>query len=135
MIVPGPGPRRSWNTTAGPALSIPVGNLQHFEGDSFDQDVLGSSVPVLVDFYADWCGPCRAMAPAVELIADELAGQVKVGKLDVDASQDIAMRYGVMGIPTLGLFRDGQLVDRMVGYPGGAAPIRAWIARTVNAAV
>ncbi|HEY1456550.1 MAG TPA: thioredoxin [Candidatus Dormibacteraeota bacterium] len=104
-----------------------MNTLQHFDGPTFEADVLKASEPVVVDFYADWCGPCRMMTPAVEKLADELAGKVKIGKLDVDANQDIAIRYGVMGIPTLGLFRDGKLVDRMVGYPGGPAPIRAWI--------
>jgi len=109
-----------------------MNNLKHFEGETFEADVLKSPVPVLVDFYADWCPPCRAMTPAVEQLATELAGKVSIGKLDVDANQDIAIRYGVMGIPTLGLFRDGKLVDRMVGYPGGAAPIRAWIEKNVS---
>jgi thioredoxin 1 len=67
------------------------------------------------------------MTPVVEQLAAEYAGKVTIGKLDVDLNQDIAIRYGVMGIPTLGLFRDGKLVDRLVGYPGGAAPIKAWI--------
>ena len=112
-----------------------MSTLKHFDGPTFDADVLESGLPVLVDFYADWCGPCRAMAPVVEQLAGELGGKVVVGKLDVDNNQEIAIRYGVMGIPTLGLFRDGKLVDRLVGYPGGAAPIRAWIAKNVPAEV
>jgi thioredoxin 1 len=111
-----------------------MNNLKHFEGETFEADVLQSAVPVIVDFYADWCPPCRAMTPAVEQLATELAGKVSIGKLDVDVNQDIAIRYGVMGIPTLGLFRDGKLVDRMVGFPGGAAPIRTWIEKNVSAA-
>ena len=111
-----------------------MNNLKHFEGPTFEADVLQSPVPVVVDFYADWCGPCRAMAPAVEQMATEFAGKVSVGKLDVDVNQEIAIRYGVTGIPTLGLFRGGKLVDRMVGYPGGAAPIKAWIEKNVSAA-
>jgi thioredoxin 1 len=112
-----------------------MSTLKHFDGPTFEADVLESGLPVLVDFYADWCGPCRAMAPVVEQLAGEFDGKVVVGKLDVDSNQEIAIRYGVMGIPTLGLFRDGKLVDRLVGYPGGAAPIRAWIAKNVPAEV
>ncbi len=112
-----------------------MNNLKHFDGPTFEADVLSSKEPVVVDFYADWCGPCHAMAPAVEQLAGEYAGRVTVGKLDVDVNQEIAIRYGVMGIPTLGLFREGKLVDRMVGYPGGKAPIKAWIDRNVAAAV
>jgi thioredoxin 1 len=107
-------------------------NLMHFDGPTFEADVLKAAEPVVVDFYADWCGPCRMMEPAVESLADEFAGKVKIGKLDVDSNQEIAIRYGVMGIPTLGLFMDGKLVDRLVGYPGGAAPIRAWIEKSAN---
>jgi len=110
-----------------------MSNLKHFDGPTFESDVLQSGLPVLVDFYADWCGPCRAMAPAVEQLATELDGKVVVGKLDVDVNQELAIRYGVMGIPTLGLFRDGKLVDRLVGYPGGPSPIRAWIEKNVPA--
>ena len=102
-------------------------NMKHFDGPTFEADVLKASEPVVVDFYADWCGPCRMMTPVVEQLAGEYAGKVTIGKLDVDVNQDIAIRYGVMGIPTLGLFRDGKLVDRLVGYPGGPAPIREWI--------
>jgi thioredoxin 1 len=110
-------------------------NIKHFDGPSFEADVLNASEPVVVDFYADWCGPCRMMTPVVEQLAGEYAGKVKIGKLDVDVNQDIAIRYGVMGIPTLGLFRDGKLVDRLVGYPGGAAPIKAWIEKNAPSAV
>ena len=101
--------------------------MKHFDGPNFEADVLNASEPVVVDFYADWCGPCRMMTPVVEQLAGEYAGKVTIGKLDVDVNQDIAIRYGVMGIPTLGLFQDGKLVDRLVGYPGGAGPIKAWI--------
>jgi thioredoxin 1 len=102
-------------------------NLNHFDGPTFEADVLNASEPVVVDFYADWCPPCKMMEPFVEQLADEYAGKVKIGKLDTDANPDIAMRYSVSGIPTLGFFQGGKLVDRMVGYPGGAAPIRDWI--------
>jgi thioredoxin 1 len=102
-------------------------SMKHFDGPTFEADVLQAGEPVVVDFYADWCAPCRMMTPVVEQLAVEYAGKVTIGKLDVDANQEIAIRYGVMGIPTLGLFRDGKLVDRLVGYPGGAAPIRTWI--------
>jgi thioredoxin 1 len=107
-------------------------NMKHFDGPTFEADVLKASEPVVVDFYADWCGPCRMMTPVVEQLAGEYAGKVTIGKLDVDVNQDIAIRYGVMGIPTLGMFRDGKLVDRLVGYPGGAGPIRAWIDQNAN---
>jgi thioredoxin len=110
-----------------------MNNIQHFDGPTFEADVINAAEPVVVDFYADWCAPCRAMTPAVEQLAAEFAGKVKIGKLDVDANQDLAIRYGVMGIPTLGMFRGGKLVDRLVGYPGGAAPIKAWINKHAGA--
>jgi thioredoxin 1 len=111
-----------------------MNNMKHFDGPTFEADVLNAKEPVVVDFYADWCGPCRMMTPVVEQLAGEYAGKVTIGKLDVDINQEIAIRYGVMGIPTLGLFRGGTLVDRLVGYPGGAAPIKAWIERNANGA-
>jgi thioredoxin 1 len=107
-------------------------NMKHFDGPNFEADVLNASEPVVVDFYADWCGPCRMMTPAVEQLAVEYAGKVTIGKLDVDVNQDIAIRYGVMGIPTLGMFRGGKLVDRLVGYPGGPGPIREWIEKNAG---
>ena len=109
-----------------------MNNMKHFDGPTFEADVLNSNVPVVVDFYADWCAPCRAMSPVVEQLADEFAGKLTVGKLDIDANQDLAIRYGVMGIPTLGLFRDGKLVDRLIGFPGGATPIRTWIEKNIT---
>ena len=122
------------NTAWPRRLVFSVNKLLHFDGSTFEADVLKSDEPVVVDFYADWCPPCRAMTPAVEQLAGELDGHVKIGKLDVDYNQELAIRYGVMGIPTLGLFKDGKLVDRLVGFPGGAAPIRDWIGKNVAVA-
>ena len=107
-------------------------NLQHFDGPTFEADVLQAQEPVVVDFTAVWCPPCQMMAPVVEKLADEFVGRVKIGKLDTDANPEIAIRYGVSGIPTLGLFREGKLVDRLVGFPGGAASVRAWIEKSAN---
>jgi thioredoxin 1 len=109
-------------------------NIQHFDGPTFDAEVLQAKEPVVVDFTAVWCPPCQMMAPVVERLAEEFAGKVKIGKLDTDANPEIAIRYGVSGIPTLGLFREGKLVDRLVGFPGGAGPVRAWIEKSANAA-
>lgn len=109
-------------------------NLKHLDGSTFEADVLSASLPVVVDFYADWCPPCRMMTPVLERLAVEYEGKVTIGKLDVDMDQDIAIKYGVMAMPTLGLFKDGKMVDRMVGYPGGGSPIREWIDKNVLAA-
>ena len=83
--------------------------------DNFEKEVLESKVPVLLDFWADWCGPCKMLAPTVSEIADEYEGKVKVCKLDVDQAMDIAMSYGVASIPTLILFKDGEIVKKSVG--------------------
>lgn len=83
---------------------------------TFEAEVLRSPTPVLVDFWAEWCGPCRLIAPIVEEFATEYDGRLKVAKVDVDDNQNLAMRYSIMSIPTLGVFRDGQMVDRIVGY-------------------
>ena len=90
-------------------------NLHHVTDGDFDQQILKSDVPALVDFWAAWCGPCRTVGPIVEELADEYKGKVKVAKLDVDSNKEVASKYGVRGIPTLMLFKDGQVVDQIVG--------------------
>jgi thioredoxin 1 len=83
---------------------------------NFDQDVLKSEQPVLVDFWAAWCGPCRAIAPIVDELAQHFQGKIKVGKMDVDRNSATPMRYKVTGIPTLLVFKGGQVVEQLVGY-------------------
>lgn len=85
---------------------------------TFDNEVLSSDVPVLVDFWAEWCGPCRMMEPTIDGIATDYQGRVKVGKLNVDENGGTAMRYNIRGIPTLLLFKGGQIVEQRVGAVG-----------------
>jgi len=92
--------------------------------DSFAEDVLASNTPVLVDFWATWCGPCRMVAPVLEEIANEKAGALTVAKLDVDANPSTARDFQVVSIPTLILFKDGEPVKRIVGAKGKAALLR-----------
>ena len=86
-----------------------------FTTQNFESEVLNSDKPVLVDFYADWCGPCKMMAPVVEELAELYDGKAKVGKLNVDNNEEIAMKYGVMYIPTLLVIKNGQVEAKMVG--------------------
>jgi len=86
-----------------------------FTDASFEAEVLKSDKPVLVDFWAEWCGPCKALAPVIDELATSYSGKVKVGKLDTDANAQSAVRYGVSSIPTVLIFNKGELVERMVG--------------------
>ena len=93
-----------------------MSTLQHIEEDTFQKEVLESTLPVLVDFTAVWCGPCKMLDPVVSALAEEWEGRVKVVKLDVDNNQSVAMKYQVMGVPTLILFKDGEIQERLTGY-------------------
>jgi thioredoxin 1 len=86
-----------------------------FTDSNFDSDVLKAATPVLVDFWAEWCGPCRALGPTIDAVAGDYFGKVSVGKLNVDENPTVTMRYMVRGIPTMILFKGGQIVDQVVG--------------------
>ena len=88
----------------------------HFTDDNFDAEVVKSDVPVLVDFFATWCGPCKMLTPVIEELADEYEGKAKIGKLDVDEAGQTASKFKVLSVPTIGFFKGGELVDQVVGF-------------------
>lgn len=90
-------------------------NIVKVTDDSFEQEVLSSDTPVLVDYWAEWCGPCKMIAPVLEEVADEYGGKVKIAKLNIDENPNTPPTYGIRGIPTLMLFKDGEIADTKVG--------------------
>lgn len=100
-------------------------NVKEFTTGNWEQEVLKSEIPVLVDFWAPWCGPCRALAPTIDKIAEQFAGKVKVGKLNTDDNSDLAVRYGISGIPQVLLFKGGDdPKERMVGLQSEGALVK-----------
>lgn len=96
-------------------MEASMSNLVAFTDSNFATEVEGSDVPVLVDFWAEWCGPCRMIGPIVDELANEYDGKVKIGKVNVDENQDISIKYGIRSIPALLFFKDGKVVDQIVG--------------------
>lgn len=95
-------------------------NLLHVTDENFEAEILKSEKPVLVDFWAAWCGPCKAIAPTIEALAEEYAGQIRVAKLDVDNNPKSAMKFGIKAIPTMIMFKDGEVSDQITGAVGKA---------------
>lgn len=91
-----------------------------FNVANFEAEVIKSDIPVLVDFWAAWCGPCRAIAPVIEQLSSEFAGKAKIGKVNVDENRDLAQQFGVMSIPTIIIFKNGEKVDQIIGFTGKA---------------
>lgn len=103
-----------------------MGKIIELSEDSFEQEVLKAELPVLVDFYARWCGPCKMIAPLLEQLAAEFQGRIEFTMLNVDEAPNLAGTYEISGVPTLAIFRGGQLADRMVGFRGTNA-FKSWL--------
>ncbi len=108
-------------------------NVPSINDNNFKNEVLEAELPVLVDFTATWCGPCRALAPHLDKLADRFAGRARVVKLDIDNNQKTAAMYGVRSIPTLLVFKGGEPVDKIVGNPGSLRPLEQLLARNLEA--
>ncbi len=93
-------------------------NVQTFTDDNFQSEVVGASTPVVVDFWAEWCQPCRLLAPTIDKIASSFDGKVKVGKLDIDSNQNVSIEYKISAIPTVLIFKDGKVHKKFVGMTG-----------------
>ena len=93
-----------------------MSNIKNLNAETFENEILGN-VPVLVDFWAEWCAPCKALAPILDEVSDELAGKIVITKVNLDENQDLAMKYSIRSIPTLLLFKNGELLDMQVGLP------------------
>jgi thioredoxin 1 len=98
----------------------------HFNKDTFEKTINSSDKPVLIDFYAQWCGPCQIASPIIDNLAEEYEGKVIVGKIDVDEAPEVASEYGVMSIPTMVIFKQGKEVERKIGFPGESG-LRNWV--------
>jgi thioredoxin 1 len=106
---------------------MPSGATLSVSDADFEKEVLQSSVPVLVDFFAEWCGPCKAMAPALEQLAAELKGKVKVAKLDVDQNPEVTQKYRIQAMPTLMVFKDGQVAAQRLGALTQKRQLQDWL--------
>ena len=93
-----------------------MSNIKNLNAETFENEISGN-IPVLVDFWAEWCAPCKALAPILDEVSDELAGKIVVTKVNLDENQDLAMKYSIRSIPTLLLFKNGELLDMQVGLP------------------
>lgn len=104
--------------------------VQKINSDNFEAEVKESQIPVLIDFYADWCGPCKMMSPTVEAVSEKYAGKLVVGKINTDENMDLAVAYRVASIPYLALFKNGEIADQIVGYVPEAV-LEAMIERNI----
>ncbi|KPK97373.1 MAG: thioredoxin [Omnitrophica WOR_2 bacterium SM23_72] len=108
-------------------------SLTHFTDSNFKKEVLESKLPVVVDFWANWCGPCKMVAPIVEQLGKEFKDKVKIGKIDVDTNPKTATTYGIMSIPTLMFFKGGKIMDQVVGVLSLSVDSRAWVLSSPSA--